>query len=222
MPHCAHFLSIHLLRRSLVAGLLMAGMLACVNARAYVVAIATGSRALYLQVGAGSITGGTYNAGGVPGNNATVNLVSTTVATGAVGNGTAQGMTSNSVVSTSPVDGYANYCTPASGQVYVGGFYRTPGTAANATLSVNTPLNLLNASGNTLPFSSLSWTTSGLGDASPSTIPNGTFAGGTTQTLLSVSRNTWFESCLTFRYNNAQMVAAGTFAGRATYTLTAP
>ena len=46
--------------------------------------------------------------------------------------------------------------------------------------------------------------------------------GGTTQTLFSVARNNWFESCLTFSYANANMVAAGTFTGRATYTLVAP
>ena len=35
-------------------------------------------------------------------------------------------------------------------------------------------------------------------------------------------RDNWFESCLAFRYLNTQLVPAGTFTGRATYTLTAP
>ena len=87
-------------------------------------------------------------------------------------------------------------------------------------LSVSTPANLTNAGGNTLPFSSIAWTSTGNGDTTP-TIPGGAFTSGA-QTLLSVTRNTWFESCLAFRYLNTQVVPAGTFTGRATFTLTAP
>jgi hypothetical protein len=34
--------------------------------------------------------------------------------------------------------------------------------------------------------------------------------------------NTWNESCHTFSYANSSSVAAGTYTGRATYTLSAP
>lgn len=193
-------------------------VLAAGGAQAYLVSITPGTRALYLQVGTGTFTG-TYTGGGTPGNNSTVNTVTATVPAGAIGSGP-QAMSTNSPVANSPYDNFA-YCTPGTGQVYVGGFYRTPGTGANATLSVTTPANLTSGAGDTLPFSTISWVSSGAGDAT-ATIPSGTFAGGSTQTLLSLARNNWFESCLTFSYANSQLVAAGTFTGRATYTLSAP
>ncbi|MDM0055761.1 hypothetical protein [Variovorax fucosicus] len=206
------------IRPASACALALSGLLGCSAAQAYLVGIGVGTRALYLQVGTGTFTG-TYSGGGTPGDNSTINTVTATVAAGAIGSG-AQTMSTNSTVTNSPYDNFA-FCTPASGQVYVGGFYRTPGTAANATLSVATPLNLLNASSDTIPFSTISWVSGGAQDAS-ATIPSGTFAGGTTQTLLSVARNNWFESCLTFSYANAQLAPAGTFTGRATYQLVAP
>lgn len=191
---------------------------------AFVVAITPGARSLYLQVGAGSMTGGNFNSGGVPGNNTTINNATVTVPAASLGSGTALPMTTNSTVTASPWDGFAFCNTPATtGQVYVGGFFRRPGsTGAAATLSVTTPPALINANGDTLSFGSIAWTSSGNGDA-VTTIPSGTFpaAGGAT-TLLSVAGNTWFESCLAFRYLNAQIVPAGTYTGRAVYTLTAP
>ena len=54
------------------------------------------------------------------------------------------------------------------------------------------------------------------------TIPSGTFAGVPAQALLPIQANRWFESCLTFNFSNAAAYAAGTFNGRAIYTLTAP
>jgi hypothetical protein len=139
----------------------------------------------------------------------------------AIGAGS-QTMGTDSMVTQSPYDNFT-FCTitPTAGQVYVGGFYRTPGIGATATLSVATPPSLLNATGNAIPFSSVSWTSNGNSDTGP-TIPQGAFVGGTTQTLLTVNINTWFESCLLFSYANAQFVPAGTFSGRATYTLIAP
>ncbi len=185
---------------------------------AYLVTITAGTKSLFLQVGAGTMTGGNFNAGGTPGNNTTVNSVSVTVPAASLGAGT-QAMTTNSAVTTSPWDGYTFCSVPA--QVYVGGFYRTPGAAANATLTATSPANLTSAGGDTVPFSTISWVSGGNGDASP-TIPSGSFVGGTTQTLLSIARNRWFESCLQFNYANTALVAAGTFTGRVTYTLSAP
>ena len=193
-----------------LAGLPVAG-------HAYLVTITAGTKSIFLQVGAGTMTGGTFSAGGTPGNNATINSVSVTVPAASLGGGT-QAMTTNSAVTVSPWDGFTFCTVPA--QVYVGGFYRTPGTGANATLTVTSPLNLVSGT-NTLPFGNISWVSSGIGDATP-TIPSGTFVAGTSQTLLSIARNNWFESCLQFNYANATVFPAGTFTGRVTYTLTSP
>ena len=187
-------------------------------ANAYVVNITAGTRSLYLQVGVGTLSGGTFNAGGTPGNNGTVNSVSVAVPAANLGDGT-RPMTTDSTVTTSPYDGFA-FCSVPS-QVYVGGFYRTPGTAANATLSAMVPSALVNASGDAIPFNTVSWISGGAGDAA-ATIPSGSFVAGGSQTLLSVSRNTWFESCLQFNYANTQLVPSGTFKGRVSYTLTIP
>jgi hypothetical protein len=201
-----------------------AGVFACAllaahgGACAFSVNIGTGSRAIYLQVGNGTFTG-TYSGGGTPGNNATVNRVSVTVPAAAVGSGTAQAMTSNSTQATSYYDNYA-FCNPPN-QVYIGGFYRRPGTTGTATLTVTTPANLTNATGDTIPFTQISWTSSGNGDAGAQPIPAGTFSGGA-QTLATFNVNTWNESCHTFRYENDFTVAAGTYTGRATYTMSAP
>jgi len=195
-------------------------LLASANASAYTVNITAGTRVVYLAVGNGSFTG-TLQAGGTPGNNATVNTVSVTVPANVVGNAASQLMNTNSTQAASFYDGFA-FCTPATQQVYVGGFFRMPGAAGNATLTVSTPVGgLVNAGGNTIPFSQVSWTSTGAGDSGAEIIPGGTFAGGT-QTLATFTVNTWNESCHTFSYANASIVAAGTYTGRATYTLSAP
>ncbi|MES2944116.1 MAG: hypothetical protein V4772_14705 [Pseudomonadota bacterium] len=203
-----------LLQQTALALVLMTSL----AAQAYVVTITAGTKSIFLQVGNGTMTGGNFNAGGVPGNNATINTVSVTVPAATLGAGTLA-MTTNSTLAISPWDGFAYCDLPA--EVYVGGFFRTPGASANATLRVTTPANLTSVAGSTIPFSNISWISGGNGDTT-ATIPSGTFVGGTTQTLLSVTRNTWFESCLQFNYANAQVVPSGTFTGRATYTLVAP
>ena len=177
-------------------------------------------RAIYLQVGIGGFTG-TYSGGGTPGNNATINLVSVTVPAPAVGNGTVQAMTTNSTIGASSYDGYVFCNTPA--QLYVGGFYRfntnTAGTAA--TLTATSPANLVSIAGDTIPFTQISWTSAGNGDAGAQPFPAGTFTGAT-QTLGTITRNQWAESCHTFSYANSTTRAAGTYTGRVTYMLTAP
>lgn len=195
-------------------------VLACAPSHAFVVSISPGTQSLYLQVGAGTISGGggRFNSGGIPGNNSTVNKVSVTVPVDSLGAGT-RAMTTDSTVTTSPYDNFIFCSVPA--QVYVGGFYRTPGAASNATLSVTSPNTLGSSAGDTIAFNTISWISGGNGDT-VATLPSGSFVGGATQTLLSVTRNTWFESCLQFNYANTQLVPAGTFNGRVTYTLTAP
>ena len=199
---------------------LVASLLLPVAAGAYVVTIVGGVRSLYLQVGTGTMTGGNFNAGGVPGNNPTVTSVTVTVPATNLGTG-ALPMTTNSTTTNSPYDGFA-FCpvtTPAR-SVYIGGFYRGGGTAP-ARLTVTSPANLVSGA-NTIPFSAISWASMGIGDATP-TIPAGAFpAAGGTQTLLNVARNTWFESCKQFTYANNDVFPAGTYSNRVTYTLTAP
>jgi hypothetical protein len=197
----------------------LAAASAVAGALAFSVNIGTGTRAIYLQVGNGSFTG-TYAGGGTPGKNATVNKVTVAVPANVMGSGAAQQMTSDSTAAVSYYDSY-NFCNPPV-QVYVGGFFRLPGAAGTATLSVTTSAaNLVNATGDTIPFSQISWTSTGNGDAGVEAIPGGTFTGGT-QTLATFGVNTWSESCHTFSYANTASVAAGTYTGRATYTLSAP
>jgi hypothetical protein len=197
----------------------LAAACAIAGALAYTVNIGTGTKAIYLQVGNGTYTG-TYTGGGTPGKNATINKLTVTVPAAAVGTGAAQQMTSDSTQAVSYYDNYA-FCNPPI-QVYIGGFYRLPGAGGTATLSVTTSAaNLVNATGDTIPFSQISWTSTGNGDAGVEIIPGGTFTGGT-QTLVNFGVNTWNESCHTFSYANTASVAAGTYTGRATYTLSAP
>lgn len=178
-------------------------------------------RAIYLQVGVGGFTGGNYSAGGTPGNNPTVNVVSVTVPAGAVGTGAAQAMTTNSTVGASSYDGFVFCNAPA--QLYIGGFYRynsnTAGSAA--TLTATAPANLVSTAGDTIPFSQISWTSSGNGDSGAQPFPAGTFTGAA-QSIGTIARNQWAESCHTFSYANSAIRPAGTYNGRVTYTLTAP
>lgn len=186
------------------------------SSHAYLVSITSGTKSIFLQVGTGTMTGGTFQSGGTPGNNATVNTVSVTVPAASLGTGPL-GMTPNVIVTNSPWDNYA-FC-PYPAPVYVGGFYRAP-SGGSATLSVTSPASLVSGA-NTLSFNTISWLSAGAGDATP-TIPSGTFVAGTTQTLLTIARNFWFESCLTFTYANAAVIPAGTYTQQVVYSLTAP
>ena len=199
------------------AAFMVLGLIAFVpEVQAYTITITSGTRAIYLQVGAGGYVG-TYNAGGTPGNNATINVVSVTVPAASVGTGAAQAMTSNSTVSRSPIDGFA-FCNPPS-QVYIGAWSRPGSGTGVATLTVSTPASLTNGT-STIPFSPISWVMSGNGDT-VFQFPNGTFSGGT-QTLATFPANTWKEQCMTFTFANSAVRAAGTYTGRATYTLSLP
>lgn len=187
------------------------------SAYAYTITISSGSRAIYLQVGQGGYSG-THQNGGTPGNNGTVNTVSVAVPAAAIASGTAQQMTSNSTVAQSPIDGFV-FCSPPS-QVYIGAWSRPGGSSSGvATLTVTTPANLTSGS-NTIPFSQISWTMSGNGDT-VFQFPNGSFNGGT-QTLATFPANSWKEQCMTFNYANTLLPAAGTYTGRAVYTLSLP
>jgi hypothetical protein len=192
------------------------------EAKAFVVNITpTSTQAqIYLRVGDGAFNG-TYDNGGTPAASATITRVSVSVPATAVGNGTAQAMTTNATQATSFYDGFAFCNLPA--QLYIGGYNRGGllGAGGNGTLTVTAPASLSNGSGNTIAFSQISWTSSGNGDSGAQPFPAGAFTGGT-QTLASFPVNTWRESCHTFSYANANLVASGTYTGRVTYTLSVP
>lgn len=197
---------------------LLLALLGIGEASAYTVTIGTGIKAAYLRIGDGTMTGGNYSSGGTPVHNTTVNLVSVTVPAASVGNATPQAMTGTGRV-TSDWDGFA-FCN--AGQTYIAAFFRLPTNPnQSATLRVNTPVNLTSAGGDTIPISQISWTSSGNGDTGAQPFPAGTFTGGT-QTLATLLRNTWAESCHSFSYANAAIRAAGTYDARATYTLATP
>ncbi len=188
----------------------LAAALCAAPAGAWILTLAPGPKQLFLHVGVGSAAA----------NNATINAVSVTVPAASVGNGTAQVMTSNSTQSISFFDNYV-VCNPP-GQVYVGGSYRQPTNtagAASATLQVTTPANLTSGA-DTLPFTQISWTSTANGNTTAH-IPAGTFNGGTLL-LANFGRNTFVENCFTYRYANSAVVPAGTYSGRAVFTLVVP
>jgi hypothetical protein len=194
--------------------------------------------AIYLQVGVGGFTadycGGTSYppqhgtpacgpdyGGGTPQNNATINLVSGTVAAGAVGNGTAVAMTTNSTAANSYLDGYV-FCSVPD-QLYIGGFYRTTGaTTAAASVTATVPAALKDATGDSIPFSQITWASNGNGDSGAEPFPAGAFISGGVQTVGSMASNSWNESCLTFSYLNTAVRPAGTYTGAVLYTMSAP
>ena len=190
----------------------MAGLLAVLStqASAWVLNLTAGPKELFLMVGVGTAAA----------NNATVNTVSVAVPAGSVGSGTAQPMTSDSTQSASPFRTYA-VCNPPA-QVYVGGSYRAQNAsigAGRATLQVTTPTSLTSGP-NSIPFSQISWASTAIGDTTAD-IAAGTFTGGTLL-LAEVQRNRAMENCFTYTYANTAFVPAGTFTGRAVFTLTVP
>jgi hypothetical protein len=191
---------------------LTAASLAAVSAvaQAWVIGITPGVRAVYLAVG-----NATTDA-----DNAAINLVSLNLTPTLLASGGAQAMTSNSTQAASPYDGYI-VCTPASGQVYIGGYYRLPAASATtAVLQVTTPAALTNGAFS-IPFNQISWSSTALGNTAAD-IPAGTFVSGGTLFLRNFAANNYIENCHTFTYANTNPVASGTYDGRATYTLTAP
>jgi len=220
------------LRRAAPA-LLLGLTAAAGSVHAFTITLAAASpKTVYFQIGQGTFTG-TYcgngcsyappivqSAGSAPGTNTTINQVSVSVAANAVGNGTAQAMTTNSTQSQSFFDGFAFCNTP--NQLYIGGFYRTTGNGTNtATVTATVPVSLTDAGGDAIPFSQISWTSSGNSDAGAEPFPAGSFT-GTSVGVGSIAQNQWAESCWTFSYKNSVVPVAGTYTGRVTYTISAP
>jgi hypothetical protein len=177
---------------------------------------------VYLQVGVGNFTNCyTCNPEGQPENDTTINNETVTVAATAVGNGTAQAMTTNSTATQSFWDYYV-YCSVPT-QLYIGGFYRTTGaTTAAAQVVATVPTALTDTTGDTLPFSDIKWGSSGNGDTGGEPFPAGSFINGGEQSVGSMASNTWNESCWTFSYTNTKVLPAGTYTGVVLYTLSAP
>jgi hypothetical protein len=192
--------------------LMVVGLCTLAPANAWELSIASASRRVFLHVG-----NGTYD-----GDNSTVNTVSVTVPALQVGSGTALQMSTDSTQSLSLYDSYTTCPTPAS-QILIGASYRRRGNSgpSSGSLRVTAPANLVNAAGDTIPISEISWTVSAPGSGSPNIIPAGTFSAGT-QTLATVQANTYIENCHTFRFANTSMRAAGTYTGQVTYTLSSP
>jgi hypothetical protein len=186
----------------------------------FTVPITSGSpKEIYLQVGVGSFTGH-LNTGGTPANNTTINTASVSVPASSVGNGTAQILTTDSTVGASSWDGYVFCNTPS--QMYIGGFYRSTTGNNVATVSATVPSSLVNSTGDQIPFSNLSWTSSGNGDTGGEPFPAGTFVKGGVQTVGFISQNQWAESCWTFGYANNTVAPQGTYKGTVLFTMTAP
>lgn len=182
-------------------------------AQAWTLAITAAPRRVYLQVG-----------NGVWGNSASVNTVSVSVPAQQLGNGTGMAMTSDSTQATSPYDNYL-VCSPPA-QIFVAASYQRSNSSngpASAVLQVSSPAFLTSPSGDTIPFSQISWTVSTLGtaDGTPGVIPPGTF-NGSTQLLATVPANRLIENCHTFRFANTATRAAGTYTGQVVYTIATP
>ncbi|HTL20457.1 MAG TPA: hypothetical protein VL220_07060 [Steroidobacteraceae bacterium] len=211
-------------RRSAVALIARAVSLALLtsveDAHAFTVAITPAApKTIFLQIGVGSFTG-FYDAGGTPQNNATINKETVAVAAAAVGNGTAQAMTTDSTQTHSFYDNFVFCSVPA--QLYIGGFYRTTGAGTGtANVTATVPVSLSDGAGDTIAFSQISWTSAGNGDTGAQPFPAGSFT-GTTVTVGSIAQNQWAESCWTFSYKNTVLPPAGTYTGRVLYTLTVP
>lgn len=197
--------------RSMAALMLAAAALP--SALAWSLTMNQASRRVYLHVGNGVAAG----------DSGTVNLVSVTVPANQLGSGTPLGMTSNSTQSRSlQGDNYLTCPDPAT-QLLIGASYQrnNNGSPASATLRVSSPAALVNANGDTIPMSEISWTVSAPGSSQPNIIPAGTYNGGS-QFLATIPANTYIENCHTFSFANTAVRAAGTYNARVTYTISSP
>lgn len=184
-------------------------------AQAWTLTLVTPPRRLFLHVGNGSANA----------NNATINLVRVSVPTAGVGTGTALPMASNSTQATSLYDGAVGCPSPAS-MVMIGASYQRASAVdglGSALLSVSAPPSLSSADGASasIPIGQISWSTTAPGASSGLALGSGAFAGGT-QTLAVVPANRYAENCLSFRYGNTQLMPAGTYRARVTYTISSP
>ncbi|QHE78163.1 hypothetical protein [Hydrogenophaga sp. PBL-H3] len=191
-------------------------------AHAWSLEITSGARRLFLHVGDGALSGQQGTLNGPAGTSGIVNTVQVSPSVNELLSGAALTMTSNSTQSVSLYGGGNITCPTPERQVMIGAGYRRNNGSGNAVLTVTSPSNLINlATGDTIPITQISWTVSAANSNVPGVIPAGTFTAGT-QTLATVSANTYIENCHTFIYANSAVRAQGTYTGRVTYTLTSP
>lgn len=208
--------------RSLTAALMLAA--AVQPALAWSISVNSAPRRVYLHVGNGVRNG----------DSGIVNRVSVNVPANQLGSGAPLPMTSDSTQSTSLHRRNGGVvCPNPTSQVLIGASYQRNnaggGTAPmSATLSVSSPPALVNANGDTIPMSEVSWTVSAPGDPggpnttpNPGVIPAGAFS-GSTQTLATIPANTYIQNCHTFSFANSAVRAAGTYNARVTYTVSSP
>lgn len=128
-----------------------------------------------------------------------------------------------------PGDGTAIIGTPVIPIMVLGLSRRN---RSNFTVTMNSSVPLMNANGDTIPFSEFSWTTQD-GD-----IPPGIFSGGAQQTLMNFKGkkakgkgkgkgkkgnrgvNAGVVDYLTFSYSNINSYPAGIYQGQVVYTIT--
>lgn len=164
--------------------------------------IGGGARYVYLQVGTGSNRA----------DNSTIDTMRLALSGVTMGNGVSQIFTTNIPNNRGSAPGTLT-CSSTS-QVYVSARQRrTVGSATRATLSVRAQVL---AGPATFSLGDISWTTDGSAG-----IAAGSF-NGSVQTLGSIDTREGLENCLTFRYANTSLLAAGTYSIRATYTLVSP
>jgi hypothetical protein len=187
----------------------------------WTVNIASGPTRLYLQAGVGAFNG-LFVSGGTPAVSTVENIVSASPSPATFGTGPIT-MTSDSTATNSFYDG-ASVCPGGGSLVYIGGLYRgQSNNPATINLTATVPANLVDALGRGIPFGSISWATSIARSPDTVQIPSGRFVGGTTQTMVTVSKNTWFEDCFTFSYDNSDRnLLAGTYTGQVVFTLAVP
>ena len=177
--------------------------LAVIAARAATVSIANGPGRLILQIGSGA---------------ATINQVNISVPGASVGNGIA--VASSSVTPADPT-------CPANSVLIDAQARSQNNQPRTATLTADSSAPLTSG-GFTIPFSQVAWTSTTPGGGpngclnSPVTIPSGVFTGAAGQSLVSFGTAQRACVCAQFSYLNQNIVSAGTYAGRVTYTLAMP
>ena len=198
---------------------------------------AANPRVIYLQIGVGSFTGGNYDSGGTPANNATVNVVSVTVPAAQVGTGSLFANNSSvnlitfSVPAASVGNGTAVAATAGSGDIGNGTVtarvFGNGGTAVS--LSASNGGALSDGSGNTISWAQITTTASALAGVptllNPITLVNGA---STPVSLTAVSGVVNQGAQWTYSYANTATPVGGTYGGvntnngRVTYTATLP
>jgi len=183
--------------------LVLALVVAPLGSHAATVNIGNGPGRLILQIGSTA---------------ATINQVNFSVAGGSVGNGVA--VVSTNVVPASPT-------CPANTVLIDAQARSQNNNPRTATLTVDSSTPLTTGTF-TIPFSQFAWTSSAPGGggngclAAPVTIPSGTFTGAAGQSLVSIDTSSRACICAQFSYLNQNIVSAGTYTGRVTYTLAMP